>query len=71
LNLGQILTLTDGKQIKLLTVIFFSRIDGKEQHNDKKLCAKDFGEKCSYLGLVSIFGRLSCLGSRTFVLRKF
>ena len=52
---------------KPLTVIFLSRIDGKQRQNDRKLCER-FGWKCSYLGLVSIFGRFSCLGSRTFVL---
>jgi len=25
--------------------MFFSRIDGKQQQNDRKLCAKDLGEK--------------------------
>jgi len=56
---------------KLLTVMFLSRIDGKQQQNDRKLYVKDFGEKCSYPVLVSIFGRLSCLGSFTFVMRIF
>jgi len=56
------------KWLKLLTVIFLSRIDGKQQQNDQKLCEKDLGEKCSYLWLVSIFGRFLCLGSCTFVL---
>jgi len=51
-----------------LTRIFASCIDRKEQQNDRKLCAKDLGEKCSYLGLVSIFGRFSYLGSCSFVL---
>jgi len=35
---------------KLLTIIFLSWIDGKQQQNDRKLCTKDLGEKCSYLG---------------------
>jgi len=56
---------------KLLTVIFLSRIEGKEQQNDQKLCGKDFSEKCTYLMLVSIFGRFSCLQSCTFVLNIF
>jgi len=51
--------------------MFLSRIDGKQQQNDRKLYVKDFGEKCSYPVLVSIFGRLSCLGSFTFVMRIF
>ena len=56
-------------RLKLSTVIFISRIDAKQQQqNDQKLCAKDLGEKCSYLGLDSIFGRFSCLRSSTFVL---
>jgi len=54
-----------------LTGIFFSRIDGKHQQNDRKLCAKDLGEKYSYLGLFSIFGRFSYLGSCCFVLSIF
>ena len=57
--------------LKILTVIFISRIDGKQQQNDRDLCAKDLCQKCSYLRLVSIFGRLSCLGSCTFVLSIF
>jgi len=48
-----------------------SRIDGKQQQNDRNLCAKDLGEKSSYLGLLSIFGWFSCLGSYTFVLSIF
>jgi len=48
-----------------------SRTDTKQQQNDRKLCAKDLGAKCSYFGLVSIFGRFSCLGSYTFVLSIF
>jgi len=48
-----------------------SRIDGKQQQNDRKFCEKDLGVKCSYLGLVSIFGNFSCLGSCTFVLSVF
>jgi len=48
-----------------------SRIDGKQQQNDRKLCAKDLVEKCSYLGLISICGRFSCLGSYTFLLSIF
>jgi len=59
------------KWLKLLTVIFLSRIEGKQQQNDRKLCAKDLGEKCGYVGLVSIFGSFSCLRSRTFVLSIF
>jgi len=31
-----------------------SRIDGKRDQNGRKVCAKDLGQKCSYLGLVSI-----------------
>jgi len=50
-----------GKWLKLLTIIFLRRIDGKQQQNDRKLCAKDFGEKWSYLALVFIFGSFSCL----------
>jgi len=57
--------------LKLLILIFVSRIDGKQQQNDRDLCAKDLCQKCSYLRLVSIFGRLSCLGSCTFVLSIF
>ena len=59
------------KRLKLLTVIFFTRIDRKQQQNDRKLCAKDLGEKCSCFGLISIFGRFLCLGSCTFVLSIF
>jgi len=59
-----------GKWLKLLTIIFLSRIDGKQQ-NDRKLCAKDLGEKWSYLGLVFIFGSFSCLGSFTLVMSIF
>jgi len=54
-----------------LTDLFLSRIDRKQQQNDKKLWAKDLGEKCSNLGLVSIFGRFSSLWSCTFVLSIF
>jgi len=57
--------------LKLLIVIFISRIDGKQQQKDRNLCAKHFAGKCSYLGLVSIFGRFLCLGSCTFVLSIF
>jgi len=53
---------------KLLSVIFVSCIDVKQQQNDRKLCAKDLGEKCSHLGLISIFGKFSYLGSSSFVL---
>jgi len=60
-----------GKWLKLLNIIFLSRIDGKQQQNDRKLCAKDVGEKWSYLGLVSIFGSFSWLGSSTFVMSIF
>ena len=56
--------------LKLLIVIFISRIDGKQQQNDRNLCAKDLGQKCSYLRLVSIFGSFSCLGSCAFVLEN-
>jgi len=56
---------------KLLTEILFSRIDGKQQKNVQKLCAKDFGEKYSYMGLVSIYGWFSYLGSCSFVLSIF
>jgi len=47
--------------LKLLTVIFISRIDGKQQQNDGYLFAKDLCQKCSYLMLVSIFGSFSYL----------
>ena len=56
---------------KILTVILLSHIDGKIQQNDRKLCAKDLAEKCSYLGLVSIFGRFSSLGTCPFILSIF
>jgi len=46
------------KCLKLLTVIFLSPIDRKQQQNDRKLCAIYLAEICSYLGLVSIFGRV-------------
>jgi len=59
------------KWSKLLTDLFLSPIDRKQQQNDLKLCAKDLGEKCSNLALVSIFGRFSGLGSCTFVLSIF
>jgi len=42
---------------KLVTVIFFSCIDVKQIQNDRKLCAKDMGEKHSPLELVFIFDR--------------
>jgi len=48
--------------IKLLTDLFLSHIDRKQQQNDLKLYVKDLGEKCSNLGMVSIFGRFSTLG---------
>ena len=57
--------------LKLLTVIFISRIDGKQQQNDRDLFAKDLCQKCSYLRLVSIFGSFSYLGSCAFVLSIF
>jgi len=57
--------------LKLLTVIFINRIDGKQQQNDRDLCAKVLCQKCSYLRLVSIFGSFSCLGSCAFVLSIF
>jgi len=57
--------------LKILAVIFISRIDGKQQQNDRDLCAKDLCQKCSYLRLVSIFGSFSCLGSYTFVVSIF
>jgi len=44
-----------------MTIIFYSRTNGKQQQHDRKLCTKDLGEICSYLGLVFIFGRFSCL----------
>jgi len=47
--------------LKLLTIILLGRIAGQQQQNDQKLCAKDLGEKWSYLGLVSIFSSFSCL----------
>ena len=56
---------------KLLTIIVLSRIDGKQQQNNRKLCGKDLGEKCSYLVLVFIYGRFSWLRSCTFVLSIF
>jgi len=59
------------KWLKLLTVIFLSRNDGKQLQYDRKLSAKDFTEKCSYLGLVFIFGSSSWLGSCTFVMSIF
>jgi len=59
------------KLSKHLTDLFLSRIDRKQQHIELKLCAKDLGEKCNNLGLVSILGRFSSLGSCTFVLRIF
>jgi len=37
----------------------------------KNFVQNNLGEKCSYLGLVSIFGRFSCLGWCTFVLSIF
>jgi len=49
-----------GKWLKLLTIILLSGIEGKQEQNDRKLCAKDVGEKWSYLVLVSIFGSSSC-----------
>jgi len=39
---------------KLVSVIVLSCIDVKQQQNDRKLCAKDLGEKCSHLRLVVI-----------------
>jgi len=57
--------------LRLLIVIFISRIDGKQQQNDQNLCAKDLGKKCSYLRLASIFGSFSCLGSCALVLSIF
>ena len=33
-----------------MTGIFFNRIDGKQQQNDRRLCVKDMGENCSHLG---------------------
>jgi len=36
-----------------VSVIFLSCIDLKQQQSDRKLCAKDLGEKRSHLGLVS------------------
>jgi len=47
--------------LKLLIVIFISRIDGKQQQNDRNWCAKVLVQKCSYLRLVSIFASFSCL----------
>jgi len=43
----------------------------KQQQNDRKLCVKDLGENCSYLGLISNFGRFLYLGSCYFVLSSF
>jgi len=42
------------KRPKLVTVIFLSFIKVKQQQNDRKLYAKDMGEKRSHLGLVFI-----------------
>jgi len=56
---------------KLVIIIFLSCIDVTQEKNDRKLYAKDLVEKCSYLGLVSIFGRFSYLGSYSFVLSIF
>jgi len=36
-------------------------MNGKQEQNDRNLCAKGLGEKWSYLEMVSIFGRFSCL----------
>jgi len=43
----------------------------KQQQNDRKLCEKDLDEKCSYLVLVSIFGKFFHLYSYSFVLSNF
>jgi len=59
------------KRYKLLTDLFLSRIDRTQQQNDLKLSVKHLGEKYSNLGLVSIFGKFSSLGSSTFVLSIF
>jgi len=59
------------KCLKLLSIIFLSRIDWKQEQNDQNLCEKDLSRKCSYLGWVSIFGRFLYLGSCTFVLTIF
>jgi len=56
---------------EVLIAIFFIRIDEKPQQNDRKICAKGLGEKSSHLGLVSIFGRFSYLGSCSFVFSNF
>ena len=45
-----------------MTVIFLSCIDVKQQQNDRKLSAKDMGEKHSHLGLVFIFDRFCAEG---------
>jgi len=39
---------------KLVSVIFLSCIDVKQQQNDRKLCAKDLGEKRIDLGMAFI-----------------
>jgi len=54
-----------------LTGIFFGRINGKRQQNERKLCANDLGEKCSHLGLVSIFLKFLYLRCCSSVLRIF
>jgi len=41
------------KSPKLMTVIFMSRIIGKQKQNDRKLCANVLNEKCSSFGLLS------------------
>jgi len=53
------------KRPKLVTVIFLSCIDVKQQ-NDRKFCAKDLGEKRSRLGLVFTFDRFLCRRYSTF-----
>jgi len=39
---------------KLVSIIFLSCIDVKQQQNDRKLCAKDLGTKRSHLGMIFI-----------------
>jgi len=43
------------KWLKLLTIIFLSPIDEKQQQNDRKLCVIYSAEIRSYLGFVSNF----------------
>ena len=40
------------KSHEILTEIFFSHIDWKQQQNDQKLCGEGLGAKPSHLGLL-------------------